>query len=415
VGGGPLAADKKGTTGMRPSTMNEIFYDPYDVELNSNPYPLFRRLREEAPLSYNEQHDFYALSRYSDAQQALHDHRALSSARGNILELIKANLPVPQGMFLMEDPPRHDVYRKVLSRMFTPRKMREIEATARNLCARSLDPLVGADGFDLIANLGDEMPMRVICALLGIPDEMQPALRDLSDSHVNTEAGGTMQSASSGYETGQMFAEYVDWRAEHPSDDIVTEMLANEFTDTDGAVRRLTRDELLVCIVQIAFAGTETTTRLIGWAGKVLAEHPDQRRELVNDRSLIAGAVEELMRFEPPAPHIGRYVTRDLEYYGHRVPAGSTMLLIVGAANRDHRQFPPDGDVFDIHRKAGSHLGFGVGVHYCLGAALARMEGRVAINEVLNRFPEWDIDTTNAKMVTTSTVRGWQTLPVVVR
>jgi cytochrome P450 len=399
---------------MSVSATSEIYYDPYDVELNADPYPMFRRLREEAPLSFNEQHDFFALSRYSDIQAALHDHGTLSSARGNILELIKANMPVPPGMFVMEDPPTHDVYRKVLSRMFTPRKMREIEATARDFCAYSLDPLVGADRFDFIANLGTEMPMRVICTLLGIPDEMQEAVRELSDSHVNTEAGGTMQSASSGYETGQLFADYVDWRAKNPSNDIVTEMINLEFTDVDGQVRKLTREELLVCIVQVAFAGSETTTRLIGWAGKVLAEHPDQRRELLDDRSLIANAVEELMRFEPPAPHIARYVTRDVEYYGRTVPAGSNLLLIVGAANRDHRQFPPDGDVFDIHRKASAHLGFGIGVHYCIGASMARMEGRVAIDEILNRFPEWEIDMAQARMVTTSTVRGWETLPAIV-
>jgi len=399
---------------MGASITSEIFYDPYDVKLNEDPYPLFRRLREEAPLSFNEQHDFYALSRYADVQHALHDHQNLSSARGNILELIKANMPVPPGMFLMQDPPTHDIYRKVLSRMFTPRKMREIEDTARDFCARSLDPLVGAGGFDFITNLGAEMPMRVICALLGIPEDMQEAVRELSDSHVNTEAGGTMKSASSGYETGELFAEYVDWRAKNQSTDIVTEMLATEITDVNGEVRLLTRDEVLVCIVQVAFAGAETTTRLIGWAGKVLAEHPEQRQELVADRSLIPNTVEELMRFEAPAPHIGRYVANDVEYCGQTVPAGSSLLLIAGAANRDHRQFPPDGDVFDIHRKAASHLGFGLGVHYCLGASMARMEGRVAIDEILNRFPEWDIDMTRARMVTTSTVRGWDTLPAIV-
>ena len=258
------------------------------------------------------------------------------------------------------------------------------------------------------------MPMRVICSLLGIPDEMQEAVRDHADGHVRTEAGGTMQSASSGYDTGELFTEYVDWRAQNPSDDIVTEMMNAEFIDVDGRVRRLTRDELLVCILQVAAAGSETTTRLIGWAGKVLAEHPEQRRELVADRSLLGNAVEELMRFEPPAPHIGRFVQHDVEYYGRTVPAGSVMMLIVGAANRDGRQFPPDGDVFDIHRKASSHLGFGIGVHYCLGASLARMEGRIALDEVLNRFPEWEIDASRARMVTTSTVRGWDALPALV-
>jgi cytochrome P450 len=398
---------------MGVKTASELFYDPYDVELNADPYPLFQRLREEAPLSYNEQHGFYALSRFDDVHAALNDHETFSSARGNILELIKADLPIPPGLFLMEDPPLHDIYRKSLSRLFTPRKMREVEATARQFCAESLDPFVGTGGFDFIANLGAEMPVRVVCRLLGIPDEMRQEVFDLAEGQVNTEAGGEMKAASSGLETGQLFAEYLDWRAEHPSDDVVTELLGVEFTDLDGTIRGLTREEILICITLVAAGGAETTTRLIGWAGKVLAEHPEQRRELVADRGLIAGTIEELLRFEPPAPHIARTLTRDLQYYGQRVPGGSIMMLLAGAANRDHRQFPPDGDVFDLHRKARAHVGFGVGVHYCLGASLARMEGRVALDEVLNRFPEWNIDMSGAHMTTTSTVRGWETLPAV--
>jgi cytochrome P450 len=163
----------------------------------------------------------------------------------------------------------------------------------------------------------------------------------------------------------------------------------------------------------VSGAGNETATRLIGWTGKVLAEHPDQRRALVADRSLIPAAIEELLRYEPPAPHVARYVTRDVEYYGRRVPEGSVMMMLIGAANRDHRQFPPDGDVFDIRRETHQHLTFSVGTHYCLGSALARLEGRIALEEILKRFPEWDIDLTECKLSPTSTVRGWETMPAV--
>ena len=185
-----------------------------------------------------------------------------------------------------------------------------------------------------------------------------------------------------------------------------------EFTDETGTVRCLTRDELLTIVNVIAGAGNETTTRLIGWAGKVLADHPDQRRELVDDRSLLPNAIEELLRFEPPAPHVGRYVASDVEYYDQKVPAGSVMLLLVGSANRDDRRFP-DGDRFDIHREIGQHLTFGYGIHFCLGAALARLEGRMALDEVLTRFPEWEIDAAAATLSSTSTVRGWESLPAV--
>jgi cytochrome P450 len=395
------------------STTSSVRYDPYDVEINADPYPVFRRLREEAPLYYNEQHDFYALSRYDDVSDALFDHQLFSSAHGVILELIKANIEIPPGLILMEDPPTHDIHRKLLSRMFTPRKIAALEDNVREFCARSLDPLVGTQRWDFIAALGAQMPMRTISMLLGIPEESQEMFRDHTNEQMRTEAGKPMHAAESGLDTGEIFAAYIDWRAEHPSDDIVTELLNVEFEDATGTTRRLSRDELLMYVNVVAGAGNETTTRLIGWTGKVLAEHPDQRRQLVEDKSLVPQAIEEVLRYEPPAPHVARYVTRDVEYYGQTVPEGSALMLLVGAANRDSSQFPPDGDVFDIHRVPRQHLTFSVGTHYCLGAALARLEGRIALEEILKRFPEWDIDLTEAKLSPTSTVRGWESLPAV--
>jgi cytochrome P450 len=215
--------------------------------------------------------------------------------------------------------------------------------------------------------------------------------------------------------TGEHFAAYIDWRAEHPSDDIMTELLKVEFEDETGTVRRLTREELLVYLNVVAGAGNETTTRLIGWAGKVLAEHPDQRRDLVENPGLIPQAVEELLRYEPPAPHVARHLTRDVEYYGQTVARGSVMMMLIGAACREHRQFPPDGDLFDIHRQARQRLAFSVGTHFCLGSALARLEGRIALEEILKRFPQWDVDLENARLSPTSTVRGWEAMPAVVR
>ena len=202
-----------------------------------------------------------------------------------------------------------------------------------------------------------------------------------------------------------------DWRAEHPSDDLMTELLRAEFEDETGAIRRLTREEVLTYVNVVAGAGNETTTRLIGWAGKVLADHPDQRRELVEDRSLIPNAIEELLRYEPPAPHVARYVTDDVVHHGETVPKGSAMIFLIGAANRDDRRYP-DGDRFDIHRTIDHHLSFGYGLHFCLGAALARLEGRVALDEVLKRWSDWDVDWDNAKQAHTPTVRGWERLPV---
>jgi cytochrome P450 len=394
---------------------DDVYFDPYDVEINADPYPVFRRLREEAPLYYNERHDFYALSRYEDVNRAIVDHGLFSSARGAILELIRANIPIPSGVLIFEDPPVHDIHRKLLARMFTPRKIALLETKIREFCAKSLDPVVDTGRFDFVTDLGAQMPMKTISALIGIPEADQQAVRDHVTEQMRTEAGQPMKAAEEGLVSGDIFADYIDWRAEHPSDDIMTELLNVEFVDETGTTRRLTRDELLVYLNVVAGAGNDTTTRLIGWAGKVLAEHPDQRRQLVEDPTLIPKAVEELVRYEPPAPHVARYVTCDVEYYGRTVPEGSVMMMLIGAANRDHHQFPPDGDVFDINREVHAHLGFSVGAHYCLGSALARLEGRVALEEILKRFPEWEVDLPNAALSPTSTIRGWDTMPAFIR
>jgi cytochrome P450 len=195
---------------------------------------------------------------------------------------------------------------------------------------------------------------------------------------------------------------------------LITELMNAEFEDETGTRRRLTGEQLHLILMVLATAGSETTTRLISWTGKVLAEHPDQRTELAAKPALIPRAVEELLRFEPPALHAARYVTRDVEYYGQTVPEGSAMLLMIGAANRDHRRFPPDGDVFDIHRDRRPHLSFGYGTHFCVGNALARLETRIAIEEILKRFPEWEVDLTHAQLSPTSTVRGWASMPTII-
>lgn len=398
---------------MTVTSGNDLYYDPYDVGIDADPYPVFRRLREEAPLYRNEPHDFYAVSRFEDVERGLVDRKTYISGRGGIIELIRANIEMPSGVLIFEDPPVHTLHRGLLSRVFTPRKMNALEPQVRELCARSLDPLVGSGSFDFVRDLGAQMPMRVIGMLLGIPEQDQEAIRDHSDASLRTREGEPMQFSQEQFATGEAFAEYIDWRAGHPSDDLMTELLQAEFEDETGTTRRLTRGEVLTYVNVVAGAGNETTTRLIGWTGKTLADHPDQRRQLVEDRSLIPGAIEEILRYEPPAPHVARYVDRDVEHYGRTVPEGSIMLFLVGAANRDDRRFP-DGDRFDIRRDDGPHITFGYGIHYCLGAALARLEGRIALDEVLQRFPEWEVDLANARMSPTSTVRGWETLPAVI-
>ena len=253
------------------------------------------------------------------------------------------------------------------------------------------------------------MPMRVIGMLLGIPEEDQEAIRERVDAALRTEAGKPMDVSQASY-AGKGFEEYIDWRAKHPSDDLMTELLRAEFVDETGKKRNLTREEILVFVNILAGAGNETTTRLIGWTGKVLSDHPEQRAELAANPALIPNAIEELLRYEPPGPSVARYVLRDVEVHGKTVPARSVMLLLVAAANRDERRYP-DGERFNIHRQGPPHITFGRGIHACLGSALARVEGRVALQELLKRFPTWTVDLDNAKLSSTSTVRGWDNLP----
>ena len=388
------------------------YYDPYDFDIDADPYPVWKRLRDEQPLYCNEKYDFWALSRFDDVERALVDWRTYSSAKGTVLELIKARMEVPPGSIIFEDPPAHDLHRSLLSRVFTPRKMAAIEPQIREFCARSLDPLVGAGGFDFIADLGAQMPMRTIGMLLGIPEQDQEALRDQMDEGLRLD-DGEMPDVDQYRGAGptHAFEEYIEWRAGHPSDDVMTELLQAEFEDNAGARRRLSRAEVLNFINLLAAAGNETTTRLIGWTGKLLADHPDQRAEVAADRTLVNNTIEEILRFESPSPVQARSLTTDVELYGELVARDSTILLLNASGNRDERRFR-DADRFDIHRRIDHHLAFGYGAHFCLGAALARVEGRVALDEVLERFPTWEIDVDRAEQARTSTVRGWERLPV---
>jgi cytochrome P450 len=395
-------------------TTTDVYYDPYDVDIVADPYPLYRRLREEAPLYYNERHDFYALSRHEDVERGLLNAATFISGKGGILELIRANIELPPGVFIFEDPPAHTIHRRLMSRVFSPRAVAELEDKVRAYCAQCLDPLVGQDRFDIIAELGSQVPMKTISMLLGIPETDQEAIRDHADANLRTEAGKPMNVAVEGVMTGELFSQFIEWRAEHPSDDLMTDLLQAEFVDEHGITRQLGRQELLTYLEVVAGAGNETTNRLIGWTAKVLAEHPEQRRELVADRSLIPNAIEEILRFEPPAHHVARYVAADVELQGQTVPEGSIVIFLLGSANRDDRRYP-EGDRFDIHREVGRTLTFGNGIHLCLGAALARLEGRIVLEEWLDRFPEWDVDLAGANISPTSTVRGWEKLPVVIK
>jgi len=400
-------------TGTSQASPGGVYYDPFDFAIDNDPYPVWKRLRDEAPLYWNERYKFFALSRYDDVALALPDWQTYRSGRGTIPEVIFSGMEIPPGIILFEDPPLHDLHRRLLARVFTRRRMAAVEPLIRRYCAAALDELAGRAEFDVIGDLGALIPMRTIGYLLGIPESAQASVRDntgrqltLEQEELRTFDAGSFRHAN------DLIGDYIDWRYKHPSDDVMTELINAEFEDENGATRTLTRDEILMYVTVIGGAGNETTGRLIGWMGSTLAKFPEQRAEVAADLSLVPGTVEEVLRLEPPGPFLARYVTRDVEWHGQPVPAGSALLCLLGAANRDPRRYD-DPDQFDIHRKKGMHLTFILGPHYCLGSALARLEGRVALEEILKRWPSWDVDWDDAKLQSTSSVRGWEKLPLV--
>lgn len=397
---------------MSVAAPGDLYYDPYDAAIDADPYPVYRRLREEAPLYYNERHDFYAVSRADDVDRVLLDNETFISGRGGILDFIRADLQMPPAMFIFTDPPSHTRYRKVLHGVFTPRRIAELEPKIRAFTARSLDAVADTGRFNFMTDLGTQVPMRTIGMLLGIPESEQDTHRQETDKSLRAKPGEQLKPKED-FADGARFAEYIDWRADHPSDDLMTDLLNAELEVGDGTTRRLTREEVLTYTSLLASAGAETTGHLISWSGKVLADHPDQRRELVEHPELIPKAIEEILRLESPAQQFARYVTKDAEFHGGTLPEGSAILFLLGSANHDDRRFP-DGDRFDIHRANTKHVSFGLGAHYCMGSALARLEGRIALEEILKRFPEWDIDIENAKMASSPALHGWDSLPAFV-
>jgi len=389
-----------------------VHWDPYNTKYFANPYPVFRRLREEAPIYRNDEFDFYALSRYADCVSILENRDDFISSKGGVLEVMKTETPIPSGMLIFEDPPYHTIHRKLFSRIFSPKRVRALEPQIREFCAKALDPLVGGNEIDFIEHLGSEMPMRVIGMLLGIPDEHLKPLQRIVDDNMRTEPGKPQEKPGHGM-TGEAYTDFIDSRIANPSDDLMSDLIRAEYEAPDGEIRRLTRAELMTMVALIFGAGNETTNRLIGWSGKLLSEYPDQRRAICEDMSLIPDAIEEILRYESPGLYIGRTTVRDVEFHGVTVPAGNPVLALVGSANRDEEKFS-DGEVFNIRRARHPHLTFGIGFHNCLGNVLARIEGRIALEEVLKRFPEWEVDLGRARMSSTATVRGWETLPAYV-
>ena len=399
----------------RPVTLavDELYWDPFDVDIDTNPYECWRRLRDEAPVYRNERYDFWALSRFADVQSASADPKAFVSSRGTVLELMGSDM-TNTTMIIFMDPPEHDSLRALVSRAFTPKRVSALEEQIRQVCASLLDPFIGSGGFDYVQDFGAQLPSTVISMLLGVPHSERKEVLHHIDTIFHIEPGvGMVNDISVMAQIWMMeyIAAKLEERRVNPRDDLFTALVQAQIPDDDGGMRRLTDREAAAFGNLLVSAGTETVARLLGWASVVLDAHPDQRAELARDRSLIPNAVEELLRFEAPSPVQGRWTSKPVELHGTTIPAESKVLLITGSAGRDERRYP-DADRFDIHREIGTHVTFGFGIHFCLGAALARLEGRIALEETLKRFPTWQVDHHRAERLHTSTVRGWKSVPV---
>jgi len=389
-------------------------WDPFDRSLHRDPFGVWARLRDEAPVYHNDEYDFYALSRFTDVVEASLTPEVFSSAHGVTLDAISPDPLDPPRAMIMMDPPDHTAMRKMVNRTFFRSTVAKLEDRVRQLSRGYLDALVGTDGFDYVRDFSMKLPVMVISSLLGFPERDHDNLREWSDAQIHRDEGSAELSAH-GHETHIKLMSYyhqqVQLRRSEPTDDVVSDLMVADLVQDGRETRRLDDGELLVFIALVNLAGNETVARLLGSAALTLARHPDQRAKLVADPHLIGNAVEEILRYEAPSPVQGRYCTRDATFHGTTIPAGSKVALLTGSAGRDERQYD-NPDVFDVERKGIRHISFGHGAHFCLGAALARLEARVALEETLVRFPSWEVDEAAVEYVHTNSVRGPARVPI---
>jgi len=382
-----------------------VCYDPFDYALHDNPYPIYRELRDQAPVYHNEQRNFWALSRYDDCQSAVRDFKTFSSAKGTSLEDLKAQVK----LLINTDPPEHTKMRHLISKLFTPAQVAPLEAAVRKMAKELLSPHLGAGRIDIITDFAAKLPMAIICQLLGFPRSDEDMLRGLTDTVVHRDEGMAEMPDEGMHATLKLYeyfnADMAKRAAGASREDIVTLLMAAE---ADG---RLTHDEVLGYIYILSIAGNETTTKLIGNVCYQLHRHPDQAAELREDLSILPSAVEETMRFDGPTQMMARTTTRETVLHNVTIPADAKIALIFTSANRDERHYQ-NAESFDIHRNPRDHLGFGGGLHACIGAALARLEARVAMEEIIAALGHFEVDETKLERMHSPNVRGYTRVPL---
>jgi len=393
-------------------TATELVYNPYAFDLHDDPYETYRRLREEAPAYWNPDLKFWVLSRFEDVLEGFRDHETFSSTGGVALESRRhrtGERPGFQQMIEM-DPPDHTSFRKLVNRIFTGRRVAEMENEIRRIFTVYLDTVIEKGHADLVGDLSSPFPMDVISAFLDIPEADRAELREYSDKILIREDGSMTipQEAADGmFGLLQYFIDDLPKRRKAPRNGIIDDLLALE---VDG--RALTEEELLGFCVLFVIAGHETTTKMVANAIEILSRHPDQRQRVVDDTSQATAAVEEVLRFHNSTQYMHRTMSCDSQRHGHTLKEGDSVLLLIGAANHDEREFGPSAGSFDITRRPDRHLSFGYGAHFCLGAALARMEGKVAVEEIHKRIPDYEVDHDAKVRFHSGNVTGWSTLPI---
>lgn len=393
-----------------------VVFDPYSDDYFDSPFETYRRMRDEAPLYYSDKYDFWALTRYDDVAAAIRDHQTFSSAKGVTLDMVKAAArgESPIGKIIISlDPPEHERMRKLVNRVFTPRAVTALESLVRETIDRyasQLDPT----SFDAVEDFAALFPVEIITSMLGVPAADRQMLRHWLDKGLERDEGIGLsdESMEAVMKSGAYYYDLIQERRKKPQDDMISGLIEAEVTE-DGETRRLDDIEITGFCTMLGGAGAETVTKLVGNAVVVFADNPDQWRMLADDRSKIPAAFEELLRYEGPSQYQIRTPTRDVTMYDTTIPEGDPVLLINGSASRDERFFA-DADRFDIdrERKVGYNLNFGYGIHSCLGAALARMEGRLALETLLDLIPSYDIDRSGLRRVHMTNVLGWCNVPV---
>ena len=406
-------------TTPRAGAHDALEFDPFSDVFFNDPYPVYRRMRDEAPVYYSEKYDFYALSRHADVTAAYKNVEVFSSSKGVDLSTIRKgfqnkDLPVPK-LIIMIDPPDHNRLRVLVSRVFTPRAIGNLEPMVRSVIEGFLDNAPWPD-VDVVQDWSGPFPVEIICQMLGVPEENRQQIRHWLDRSLHREPGevGVSEDGiAAGIEAGMFYYGLVAHKRENPGDDMITRLIQAEVTREDGTTTSLDDVEITGFVSLLGGAGAETVTKLVGNAPVLFADNPDQWQKILDDPSKIPGAVEEILRYHPPAQYVCRYTLKPITLHGVEIPADKPVLLINGSASRDERAYP-DPDVFDIERDQGQNIGFGYGVHSCLGAALARMESRIAIELMRERMPNFELHRDRLRRVNMTNVAGFSSVPVTV-